>query len=1834
MKIASFFKVLFLLLLISGSLQAQNVIYSENFDDDIGKGNDGGVIDLSGVNWTLNTDNCTIETGDYVKVVETGSDRLEAFDSDGEAIWMSPSINISDYTNVNISGLIAELGSSGTATSKYIKLYYKLDGGAEILIGELLGNHVSPANLVVISANIADGISLQVIAKIKLTVASSNKIYIDDILVTGVSNLPSNDALTLVLEPSKQVVATNISSLINDQNSAQPLMKFKLSEPSSSDDLDTKIASIKFKNVASSNQADLSKQFDSFVIHDGSDFISTGSVDITSNGVTLNFAEDDFTLADDSSQEYELRGYLKPSGIIDGKKVKLEIAAGASGITTYETGSGFDIVNSLAVTSSEHQISVVGTELILITKPPKNILPDQSFEIELKSVDEFGNQDLNSTVELKVSLLVGTGILSSNSGLNRSLSNGRYTFDDLKYDKAESFKLLIEAVGMTPIITDNISSLDINSTVLVASSPIVSQDLNSLAISPENSELVLNFSVKDEGTVDLAPTSISTMKFFNAIGASGFDWKKHLAGAVLLRDGEILAKTTKIEKEYLSFTSLDIVIENGDQTDLELAIYFKKSLLPDHARFQVEIRKDHAWKSFSTGSGLADVFSENILSSIHQIEVEADRFIFVNCPIGVEEKQDFEISIAAIDAFQNIDIDKSSLVSLNSENGTLSKIGVVGNMENGVLKVDQLNFTGDQLLKLTASGDFMSATKEIFIQNENLVLSDDFESQDLNLWENAEDWTASSYLTIAGSSSLKHNLSNAIGSSCITCPLNGINLGSESIFWEFILKNSDWDPSSSNNFTFHLLMDSNDPNLAKTLYSVGVNLSGSDDKLHLWKTYSDDTELLIESDFDWNENENVAVKVEYNSRGEWKLYYNRLGNKNNWLKAGEDTSEVESEVENWYSGLEFNFETASRAGELWFDDIKIQKYNTAPYLRTFEFSSDSISLNFSEDLNFLESSRLDNFSLKRANDQIPIEVIKTGTKGNQLTLFVENQLLTGKYSLILKGMIDIEGAVSKTEEIEFDFYAEAKVHDLIINEILSDESPVVGLPEYEFIEIYNASDYPIKLKGFKLSVGSTAKILDDYEISSHEYLILCSNAAVDFYNEFGNSLGVSSFPSLTNSGTNISLESPAGILMDKLTYSSDWYGDDSKKDGGWSLERIDMTNYCSTLSNWKASQNEIGGTPGAGNSVKGIYQDTQAPALISFNLISNQTLLVEFSEIVNEDSALSVLNYTIEENSISSIIKEFDKIYLLHFANVFEDGVDQKLFMNNLTDECSNSKEIQVDFVWHEVHEHDLIINEILADESPIVGLPEYEFIEIYNTSDYPIKLKDFKLKVGNIEKILDDYEISSHEYLILCSNAVVDFYNEFGNSLGVSSFPSLTNSGTNISLESPAGILMDKLTYSSDWYGDDSKKDGGWSLERIDKTNHSWQADNWRASLDEKGGTPGEINSVEAWNPDITKPKLLRFELNSINAIDLFFSESLDFNQALNFKNYSLSENIGHPISVEVIDDKIFALSLKFSSVFENNIDYQLVLSDQLVDLAGNSIEEFSVEFILADMPHARDLVINEILFNPYPDGADYVELLNISDRKIDIKDLLLANRNEDYQLDAIYKLSEKSQILEAGAYLLLSTDTANIKLNYSYLDENAFMELVKMPSFNDDEGRVVILNRNNDQLDDFAYDEAMHFSQLTSKEGVSLERINPNMETNLNSNWISASQTVDFGTPGMQNSSYDIDEVEVNEVGFKSKIFSPDNDGVDDRLIINFELEKSGYIANIRVYNSMGIEVRRLASNLTLSTKDELFWDGLLANKERASIGIYAFYFELFHPDGDVKTYKKTCVLGGKFK
>ena len=43
-------------------------------------------------------------------------------------------------------------------------------------------------------------------------------------------------------------------------------------------------------------------------------------------------------------------------------------------------------------------IDVQGTELVFTNKPPKVIVPNVAFEMSLKTIDKYGNQDINSVV--------------------------------------------------------------------------------------------------------------------------------------------------------------------------------------------------------------------------------------------------------------------------------------------------------------------------------------------------------------------------------------------------------------------------------------------------------------------------------------------------------------------------------------------------------------------------------------------------------------------------------------------------------------------------------------------------------------------------------------------------------------------------------------------------------------------------------------------------------------------------------------------------------------------------------------------------------------------------------------------------------------------------------------------------------------------------------------------------------------------------------------------------------------------------------------------------------------------------------------------------------------------------------------------------------------------------------------------------------------------------------------------------------------------------------------------------------------------------------------------
>ena len=219
-------------------------------------------------------------------------------------------------------------------------------------------------------------------------------------------------------------------------------------------------------------------------------------------------------------------------------------------------------------------------------------------------------------------------------------------------------------------------------------------------------------------------------------------------------------------------------------------------------------------------------------------------------------------------------------------------------------------------------------------------------------------------------------------------------------------------------------------------------------------------------------------------------------------------------------------------------------------------------------------------------------------------------------------------------------------------------------------------------------------------------------------------------------------------------------------------------------------------------------------------------------------------------------------------------------------------------------------------------------------------------------------------------------------------------------------------------------------------------------------------------------------------------------------------------------------------------------------------------------------------------------------------------------------------------GEYIVFTEDRTDILEKYTVQNEAALIEN-DLPSFNDKDGNVSIFYKDGDNrimIDSFDYNENLHFALLDDEDGVSLERISFNTPTQTASNWHSAASTVGFATPTYENSQ--VRSIQNNSEIFSipETVFSPDQDGFQDILLIEYKVENQSYLATINIYDAKGRLVKELYRNELLAQQGTLTWDGLTDEGLKARIGIYVILAEIFNLDGDTQQFKKTCVLAGQ--
>lgn len=546
---------------------------------------------------------------------------------------------------------------------------------------------------------------------------------------------------------------------------------------------------------------------------------------------------------------------------------------------------------------------------------------------------------------------------------------------------------------------------------------------------------------------------------------------------------------------------------------------------------------------------------------------------------------------------------------------------------------------------------------------------------------------------------------------------------------------------------------------------------------------------------------------------------------------------------------------------------------------------------------------------------------------------------------------------------------------------------------------------------------------------------------------------------------------------------------------------------------------------------------------------------------------------------------------------------------------------------------YNIVIDELMADPTPSTGLPGNEWIELRNISSVPFNLSGWRLgDAGSQSGPMPSYVLQPDSFVIICTAGAVAAMSAFGPAISVTGFPSLDNTGDLVYLRSAQNSIIHAVNYSDAWYQNQLKKEGGWTLEMIDPANPCSGFSNWKASTDVKGGTPGKKNSVDAVNKDTTVPQLLRaFATDSINIV-LVFDEPLDSLKATAANNYSISDGIGIPQSGMAVSPLFDNVNLRLNAPLERNKIYTVTVSSVSDCVNNASGTQNTARVGLSEMADSLSIVINEILFNPRPNGTDYAEIYNRSHRIIDLKQTYIANRNSAGTVSNIRPVSADSYLFFPRDFMVLTEDPGIVKRDFITLNMHAFLTVAPMPSYNDDKGDVILLNAQGNIVDALHYDEKWHFKLIDNPEGVALERIDYNAATQNPENWHSAATSVGYGTPTYKNSQYRIDLQTPGLIAVTPEIVSPDNDGMDDFATIDYLFPAAGYIANITIFDAAGRPVRYLQRNALCGTKGNFRWDGLGENNQKLPTGIYIIYTEVFNLNGKKKRFKNTIVTASR--
>ena len=529
-----------------------------------------------------------------------------------------------------------------------------------------------------------------------------------------------------------------------------------------------------------------------------------------------------------------------------------------------------------------------------------------------------------------------------------------------------------------------------------------------------------------------------------------------------------------------------------------------------------------------------------------------------------------------------------------------------------------------------------------------------------------------------------------------------------------------------------------------------------------------------------------------------------------------------------------------------------------------------------------------------------------------------------------------------------------------------------------------------------------------------------------------------------------------------------------------------------------------------------------------------------------------------------------------------------------------------------------IVITEVMFDTA---GNESHdEFVEIYNNTDTTIDLSGWMLSDDAETDILikyngfDDMILQPNQYCIIMDSSY-DLNSTYYESLipdsvlriiindGSFGQYGLSNSyDETVTLYDNDSVVVSSYTYLND-------QDAGFSDERV-----NFFENNWGNSkiLD---GTPGFKNSVSYYDNDleltlVNIPDNIQintdFQINlkvrnlGLNTIDGFRCNSYLNEEIHNFYNYTPS--ILSNDSVE------FSLTFNISKSGTDSITFNL--ETNLDDFLLNN--EIIAKFYI---PHnQRSIVLNEFMKYPDDSQCEWVEVVNISENSLNLGDFSITDSNKDILIPF------PGIVLQPNDFFVIAENDLIYDF-FNVISEKIYVN-GSLPALNNNTDCIYILDKLNSTVDSILY------SEFDDDYGISIEKINPEFNSSMLSNWV---YSVSTATPTVKNSVFQdpYDDNNSNNFSLYPKTVTPNDDGNNDNLIISYDFDSAYIYLTIKIYNIKGQQVAIPANSLYTSSKNDYAWNCKDNKGITVNTGAYVCFLNVKNSDGKIIRLKEVFYL-----